>query len=349
MKITKVNLAFLWLKIVHVRIPKKILCNLVFLSTVILISACQKDIVKAPRKIDVLFTTSGLGDLSFNDNLYKGILEAYDEFGFEVEYAFPANLNDAQNIINTWIDSTSDKEELIFVLGFEYQELVNSLQGNFNNKKLVLVDTRANDYPNLQTIEFSFYGAAYQAGIAARLFCPNDTAGIIAGMDIPPIAKAVDGFKDGFASAQGQQTLVEYIDTNFTAFNNFDKAAEMASNMYQHTNLVFGVAGYANQGIFETLRKTDNAYAIGVDQDQSWLCADKIIGSVVKHIDIVAYNVISDFMDGKFQSGYHLSGLESGFMKFDINPEFEARLNVLVTNSFEDAQQAEIQYLNSTR
>ena len=298
------------------------------------------------KKVDVMFTTSGLGDLSFADNLYQGILRAYDDFDFEVEYAFPSDLGNATFILKEWIDSTSKKDELIIVLGQEYRLLVDSFQGNFSNKKILLIDAKAKNYPDLISIEFSFFGAAFQAGVAAGQFSNNDTAGIIAGMSIPPIDNAVQGFIAGFSYAKGVFTEVQYIDTIYSAFNNIDKAAVMAEDLFTRANIIFGLAGNANQGIFETLRETENVYAIGVDQDQSWLAPDKIIGSAIKQIDKVAYNTIRDFMNNDFHPGYTMAGLESEYISFMINPVFEGLLRQLITDCFDDALQAEQVFLN---
>jgi basic membrane protein A len=328
---------------IHNRCMNFILSLLITVSLV----SCEKDEPDTPKKINVLFTTTGLGDLSFADNLYQGILKAYNDFDFEVEYAFPSDLENATIIMKEWIDSTSQKDELIIVLGQEYCLLVDSFQGNFNKKKILLIDARASNYPDLISIEFSFFGAAFQAGVAAGQFSNNDTAGIIAAMHIPPIDNAVQGFMAGFTYANGVFTEVQYIDTIYSAFKNVDKAVVMAEDLFTRTNIIFGLAGNANQGIFETLRKTENVYAIGVDQDQSWLAPDKIIGSAIKQIDKVAYNTIRDFMNDDFHPGYEMAGLESDYISFKINPVFEGLLMQLITDCFDDALQAEQTFLNT--
>lgn len=311
--------------------------------------SCKKDTPKISKKVNVLFTTTGLGDLSFSDNLYKGILKARNDFDFEVEYAFPANLQEASTTLKNWIDHLSSKDELIILLGHEYRLSIDSLQGNFNNKKILLIDAKANDFPNLFSIEFSFYGAAFLAGIAAKQITLNDTAGIIAGMPLPPIETGIAGFSDGYLHANGKHTDVQYIGNDFSAFQDIDKAAALAGIMFKKTNLIFGMASNANQGIFDVLRRTDYGYALGVDQDQSWVCPDKIMGSVVKQIDIVASNYVRSFVNGDFHSGYQMAGLESNYMGFLINTFFAEKLQTIMQKNFDDALMAEKKYLEKKK
>jgi basic membrane protein A and related proteins len=308
---------------------------------------CKDESPKKQKKVNVLFTASGLGDLSFNDNLYKGVLQAYSDFDFEVEYGFPDSVAEAESMMHQWVDSVTAKDELIILLGQEYLGMINSFKGEFNGKKVLLIDAKADDYSDLSSVEFSFYGAAFQAGVAAMQFCPNDTAGVIAGMDILPLQNAIDGYKAGVLYGQGKFTQVEFIDTTFDGFRNIEKASLMTEDMFQSTKVIFGIAGYANLGIFETLRKTSGVYAIGVDQDQSWLCLDKIIGSVVKQIDQVAYTTIRDFMNDDFKPGYILSGLGNGYMSFKINPAFESQLSGVITDCYQPALESENTYLQN--
>lgn len=311
----------------------------------LLFNACHKESPNKLVKINIMFTSSGLGDMSFNDNLYKGIIEARTLYDFEVEYAFPEELSEATQIFSIWIDSISEYKELIIVLGQEYKSMINSFQGQFNEKEILLIDAEADYYKNITSIEFSIYGASYQAGVASHYFCLNDTAGVIGGMPITPVINGVDGFVHGFNKLEPSFTEVQYLGDNYEAFNDFNKAASTSNEMFNHCQVIYGIAGYANLGIFETLRKSKDCFAIGVDQDQSWLCKDKILGSVVKQIDIVAIEYIGEFIDGDLKPGHTLVGLESNYIEFKLNKYFEDELGSIVNNCIQEAIEAEKQYL----
>lgn len=59
-----------------------------------IITACEKEkeepIVITPTPIvRVLIASGGLGDMSYNDNIFRAVLEAQKEHNFQLEYVSP--------------------------------------------------------------------------------------------------------------------------------------------------------------------------------------------------------------------------------------------------------------------
>ena len=51
------------------------------------------------KKIGVVYTTSGRGDMAFNDATYEGVMRAAEDFGVEVDHTEPKSLSEIEMVI----------------------------------------------------------------------------------------------------------------------------------------------------------------------------------------------------------------------------------------------------------
>ena len=69
------------------------------------------------KKIGVVYTTSGRGDMAFNDATYEGVMRAAEDFGVEVDHTEPKSLSEIEMVIEEM--SASGEYELIIGITFE--------------------------------------------------------------------------------------------------------------------------------------------------------------------------------------------------------------------------------------
>lgn len=96
---------------------------------------------------------------------------------------------------------------------------------------------------------------------------------------------------------------------------------------------IFPVAGGSNAGIYRYSREFDDSpFLAGMDVDQSNL-SDKITGSVIKHIDKLVYEYLTEWTQTGTMPERRLYGLESGYADWQLSPlylyEFEDMVNSL--------------------
>jgi len=118
---------------------------------------------------------------------------------------------------------------------------------------------------NYQRLVFDEAQAGYLAGIVAATMSGTHTIGAVGGMGIPPVESFIRGFRSGAVSADPTvKVLVSYAGSFVRPDLGEQAAAAMVAG---HADVIFGVAGAANLGIFSTACG-GRLWAIGVDVDQ---------------------------------------------------------------------------------
>jgi basic membrane protein A len=115
---------------------------------------------------------------------------------------------------------------------------------------------------NLQGLLFDEAQAGYLAGIVAAWMSESGVVGAVGGVDwIAPVLAYMNGYKNG---ATGAAYVHNYADS----FASPEAGAAATSELIaQDADVVFGVAGATNLGIFEAACEA-GIWAIGVDVDQ---------------------------------------------------------------------------------
>ena len=100
-------------------------------------------------KVGIIFNEAGLGDKSFNDLCYDGLLMAQDELGIEFDYSEPKSADDYENLCRKY--AKVEEYDLIIAVGAEQEEAVARISKEFPNQKFILMDSQL-ELPNVSTI-----------------------------------------------------------------------------------------------------------------------------------------------------------------------------------------------------
>ena len=246
------------------------------------------------KKIGVVYTTSGRGDMAFNDATYEGVMRAAEDFGVEVDHTEPKSLSEIEMVIEEM--SASGEYELIIGITFEALDAVARIAPNYPEQKYALVDCETGMDNVVSYIAKENEGAFMGGCLAALLqkYRPNDmitdskTIGIIGAMDAAVVNRHITGYTCG----------AKYIDP------------EMYNN---GANIVYNAAAASGLGVFKAA--ADNGFmAIGLDSNQNYIDPDHIVASVLKRVDEFVYSAISDVLNDNFHGGevYYLGLAEDG-------------------------------------
>jgi basic membrane protein A len=265
-------------------------------------------------KIGLVPDVGGVNDLSFNWSAYQGLLRAEDELG--VSGTVYTTTQPTQAHYGSKLqECIGDGNALCIAVGFNLADATLSKANANPVVDFAIVDFTYDSYPsNLRGIDFASDEAGYLAGTLAGMMTVSDVIGAVGGMDIPPVANFIDGYRNAAQCANPDVTvLVTYTGT----FMDPDLGAQTAQDMIsQDADIIFGVGGLTGNGAVLTATQS-SAWGIGVDTDQ-WLSlfmsgtmsgSDKLLSSAMKRIDNAVYDTISDELSGNFTSGTVRYGL----------------------------------------
>jgi len=289
--------------------------------------------------VGLVFDVGGLGDKSFNDLAYAGLLRAREELGVSFEYFEPTQGSERESALRLFAQGDAD---LIIGVGFLFTDDIRAVAADFPAKKLVCIDytwTPGDSVPaNLVGLKFREEEGAFLVGALAAMVSETGTIGFVGGMDIPLIHKFESGYRAGALHVNpSQRVIVNYAGVTGEAFKNPSKGKELALAQYdQGADIIFHASGSTGLGVFEAARQKQKL-AIGVDADQAAEAPGLVLTSMTKNVDVVVFQEIAAAISGRFQGGVRVLGLAEGAVSYVRNesnsrwltPERSARLDAI--------------------
>ena len=138
-------------------------------------------------------------------------------------------------------------------------------------------------------------------------------------MDIPLIHKFETGYAEGAKSVNPNIKVIDnYVGVTDRAWNNPGKGKELSlAQIEKGADVIFTAAGNSGLGAFDAVEQygTDangqaNKFVIGVDSNQNMVKPGFVLTSMVKRVDNAVYDVVKEVLDGKFDGGFHVFGLD---------------------------------------
>jgi len=292
-------------------------------------------------QVKIMFPSGGLGDRSFSDMVYTGVVRAEQSVSFEKVQFVPADVADADNTINQWFSEAPGNPELIITIGQLYTGTLKSVGCPVGKRYLLHLDDTLPECPNTISVNYRTYAPSFLSGVASMAVSKRKTAAIIAGMNLPTVNEFIRGFIAGVEYAGGTVVSTEYLAADETGFNMFDKAKERAENLFLAADVVFPVAGASGLGVFEAAKAGVERYTIGVDSDQAWVGRKVIIGSDVKRLDKSTEDAIMSFLSGNFIGVALTPGLDDSGTEFTANEVFAGQVTDAVNAAWQAALEAE--------
>jgi basic membrane protein A and related proteins len=297
----------------------------------------EKTSATRPFHVGLVFDVGGLGDKSFNDLAYAGLVKAKQDLGITYEYFEPKESSDREAALRLFAKGGAD---LIIGVGFLFTDDIRAVALDFPDRRFACLDyswSEGQTVPeNLVALKFREEEGSFLVGALAAMVSQTKILGFVGGMDIPLIHKFEAGYRAGAAYTDPQvRVLVNYAGVTGDAFRNPSKGKELALAQYeQGADIIFHASGSTGLGVFEAAR-AKGKLAIGVDADQSAEAPGCVLTSMVKCVDRVVFEQIELAKSGRFTGGVRILGLKEGgvdYVRNDANrvwvtPEREARLS----------------------
>lgn len=286
-------------------------------------------------RVGLCLSTGGRGDRSFNDQAYDGVTRAVNEFGIEMDLAEPKELAEIEPFLTDF--AKSGEYDVIIAVGFSSAEQVKNVAALYPEEKFLLIDSAGNDYENVASLTFNKSEEGFLTGVFCAYFASMDsikingtdvalkdskkTIGAILGVESPDILEALAGLYAGLKYVDPE---VKAIYGSVGSWSDQNKAAEIAMAMYdQGVNMVWQDAGAAGQGIFTAAADYD-LYSLGWNSVQHELDPEHLPCSVIKGVDVAAYEWIKDYLEsGTFVSGNKDNNCANGSIYMVYSDAFE--------------------------
>ena len=262
----------------------------------------------APLRVAFITAEGGLGDHSFNDMINEGLKKAKAELGIEFVVIQPRAVSDFQSSL---IRAAGQHVDLVLGASFDMIAPMKAAAAAFPSQKFGIIDVGSDPIgPNIEGAVAKDWEGSALVGVAAALTSKTGTIGFVGGKDIPVIHRFFNGYYYGAKTVKPSIKVEERYTGSFT-----DPAAgkEYTLALVQDgSNINFAVANLTGAGVIDAAKET-KTYAIGVDSDQNCMAPGTVLTSMMKRVDVLAYDIVKSVKDDTFKGGENKQyGLKEG-------------------------------------
>ncbi len=269
-----------------------------------------------PVRVGLVLSHFGLGDQSFNDMQYNGLIEAFRRFEIHTVFRVPKSETDAD--MRPVFEELINREQCNVIIageGFQMGPLVYELARKYPDVHFIVFEYKAGVVPNVVNAEFAQNEGSYAAGFLAARFSASKKIAFIGGVDIAVIKDFESGFRQGMSRGDPACMLVtEYVSRlpDYSGFYDPKKGYALARRLYSEgVDIIYAVAGGTGNGVIQAARETGK-YVIGVDSNQDHMAPGQVLTSMMKRLDVAVLRLIELRIRGKLQGGVHRFDYRNG-------------------------------------
>ena len=264
----------------------------------------------ADIKPAVIYDMGGKSDKSFNEGVWNGVKKFQDETGIEVMEFEVTNETQREQAMRRMAERGAT---VILGVGFAQADAIATVAAEYPETQFSIIDVSWLDAPNLRQYAFKEHEGSYLVGVAAAKASKTNKVGFIGGMDIPLISKFACGYVGGAKSVDANIEVYQNMTgTTPSAWNDPAKGAELTrSQIDRGADVVYHAAGGTGGGVIQAAADAGKL-AIGVDSNQNGLAPGSVLTSMLKRVDVAAYETFMDAKNDAFTSGVKILGVAEG-------------------------------------
>ncbi len=216
-----------------------------------------------------------------------------------------------------------------------FSDAIEKIVAKYPDQKLLTIDIYWLTGANVQQAEFKVQEGSFLVGVVAGLVTKaagKDKVGFIIGMESAPMAQFYAGYEAGVKAVFPE---CEIMYDNANAFTSAEIGKTLAAKQYNAgAYVIFHAAGGTGNGVIqeaaERRKSGQDVWVCGVDKDQySYGIYEgeksAVLTSMLKRVDIAAYNAAKDVYDGTFKGGVVVYDLKNNGVGIpENNPNFAA-------------------------
>ena len=275
----------------------------------------------ADVKPAVTYDLGGKFDKSFNEGVYDGAVKFRTDTGIEFrEFEVQTDSQRVQALRNF----ARRGQDPILSVGFQYASALEKVAPEFPETRFAIIDAVV-DQPNVQSIVFREHEGSFVVGILAAMAAPGGKVGFVGGMDVPLIRRFACGYVLGARHARPDiQVFQNMTGTTGAAWNDPVKGGELAKSQFDRgAEVVYHAAGSTGLGVLQAAADAGKL-GIGVDSNQNHLHPGHVLTSMLKRVDVAAYDVFDTARRDAWQSGVRVLGLKENGVGWALDEHNEA-------------------------
>jgi basic membrane protein A and related proteins len=197
-------------------------------------------------------------------------------------------------------------------VGFAQADAVQKVAAEFPKTRFTVIDGIVK-LPNVQSVLFKEHEGSFLVGMLAAMASKTGKVGFVGGMDIPLIRRFECGYAQGAKYANPQiEVLQNMTGTTPSAWNDPGRGGELAKAQFDRgVDVIYAAAGNTGLGVYQAATDA-HKFAIGVDSNQNYLHPGVMLTSMVKRVDLAAYNSLMTAKNDAWQGGITVLGLKEG-------------------------------------
>ncbi|MDR2733708.1 MAG: BMP family ABC transporter substrate-binding protein [Spirochaetota bacterium] len=271
-------------------------------------------------------SSHGLGDQSFNDMLYNGLIQAYTRFDIDAVLRIPPD--DDEKTLEALFEDMIQKDKCNVILageGFLMGPIIYALARKYPDIVFILFDyDEGYHLPNLATAEFAQNEGSFAAGFLAARFSKTKRIGFLGGVDVASVRDFEAGFRQGVQYGDPVCTIItRHISLlpDFSGFSDPKRGYEMAMEMYaEDMDIIYAAAGASGNGIIRAAQESGH-YVIGVDSDQDHMAPGYVLTSMLKRLDValvrlLEYRIAGGLRGESYRFDYRNGGISLTGMEY---------------------------------
>ena len=301
-------------------------------------------------KVGIVFDIGGKNDRSFNAAAWEGVKRARKDLDIELRDVEPGNPTSIEPAMRAFAEKGYD---LIIGVGFAQGPIMQKVATDYPNIKFAIIDgvifeaDGKTPKQNVASLVFREHEGSYLVGMIAAAKSKTGVLGFVGGMDIPLIHRFETGYEEGARAVNPNIKVIDnYCGVTDGAWNNPGKGKELAlSQIGQGADVIFTAAGNSGLGAFDAVEQYGrnekgeaNKFVIGVDSNQNGVKPGFVLTSMVKRVDIAVYDVVKEVLEGKFNGGFHVFGLDKDGVAYALDDFNKALIPPDVLEKVEEAK-----------
>jgi basic membrane protein A len=279
----------------------------------------------------IVYANGGKFDKSFNEGVSNGAKKFTAETKIAVADFEPSNETQFEQALRRFAQRGNDP---IIAVGFSQAVALEKVGKEFPNTHFTIIDSVVK-LPNVQSVVFKEQEGSFLVGMLAAMASKTGKVGFVGGMDIPLIRRFQCGYEQGIKYVNPKAELIANMTgTTPAAWTDPGRGAELAKGQFDRgVDVVYAAAGNTGTGVLQAA-KDRGKLAIGVDSNQNYLHPGTMLTSMVKRVDVAAYNSFKAMQDGKWRGDVQVLGLKEGGVDWALDqyneklvtPEMKAKV-----------------------
>jgi basic membrane protein A len=333
---------------------RSIYCLLLIVAAWLLVSSCDQR-AEAKRegckiRVGIVFDIGGKNDRSFNAAAWEGAKRAQQDLDICLYDVEPGNPTSIEPAMRAFAEKNFD---LIIGVGFAQGPIMQRVALDYPQNKFAIIDgvifekDGKTPLKNVASLVFREHEGSYLVGMIAAAKSKTGVLGFLGGMDIPLIHRFETGYEEGARSVNPNIRVIDnYVGVTDHAWNNPGKGKELSlAQIEKGADVIFTAAGNSGLGAFDAVEQYGvnasgeaNKFVIGVDSNQNGVKPGFVLTSMVKKVDNAVYDAINEVLNGRFEGGFHVFGLDKDGVAYALDEHNKALIPPDVLQRVEEAR-----------